>query len=102
MARKMMDIGLVTVTTGADIKVVMGDFVIVESRAEHNKNLIYCNKGEFKEFPTNCVGAINYIDDDNPHDLLAAITTELLKDGMDVKRVALSKDGVIETDAFYK
>ncbi len=102
MARRMMDIGLTPVTTGADLRVVAGDFVVIESKAEHNKNLIYCNKGEYKEFPTVCVGGINYIDDENPHDLIAAITTELLKDGMDVKRVGLGMNGLIETDAFYK
>ncbi len=102
MARRMMDIGLTVVATGADLNIVAGDFVVVESKVEHNKNLIYCNKGEFKEFPTACVGGINYIDDENPHDLVAAITAELLKDGMDVKRVGMGKNGVIETDAFYK
>lgn len=101
MAKQMMDIGLISVAAGADLRIVAGDFVIVESKVEHNKNLIYCNKGEFNENPTICVGAINYVDDENPGDLVAAITAAFLKDGMNVKNVTVSKDGVIETDAFY-
>ncbi|MCD6011635.1 MAG: hypothetical protein K0Q79_1497 [Flavipsychrobacter sp.] len=101
MAKQMMDIGLITATGGADLKIVAGDFVVVESRAEHNKNLIYCNKGEFNENPSLCVGAINYVDDENPEDLVEAITTALLKDGMNVKSVAVGSSGVIETNAFY-
>lgn len=101
MARQMMDIKLVDVSGGADLAVVNGDFAVVESKAAHNKNLIHINKGELKDAPTRCVGAFNYLDDENPSDLLNAISAELTRDGMNVKSVAMGADNVIRTDAFY-
>lgn len=98
MAKSMMDIKL---DSEGDVVVASGDFVIVESKAEHNKNLILSSKGEFTEFPTVCVGAINYVDDENPHDLIRAITAELQRDGMDVKSVAMEGE-IIVTDGYYK
>lgn len=99
----MMDIGL---DDNADLKVANGDFVVVESTKEHVRNLILCNKGEFKEQPTMCVGAVNYIDDENPGDLIQAITEELLKDGVSVRKVKPVTtgplSGTVEVDGFYK
>ena len=98
----MMDIGLVPVAGGADLAEVGGDFVVVESKVDHNKNLIYCDKGDWKENPIICVGAINYIDDDKPQDLLNAISEQLTLDGMEVISVAMGANKVISTDAYYK
>ena len=102
MAKNMIDILLVPVAGGADLKVVGGDFLVGESKAEHNKMLIYCDKGEFMANPTVCVGGVNYFDGEDPQRLLNAISEELTRDGMNVRSVALGVDGEILTDGFYK
>ncbi len=108
MAKQMMDIGMVPVLditgyqVGEDLAVAAGDFTVVESTKMHERQLIANNKGEFKENPTICVGAINYIDEAGFNRLLNATSEELARDGMDVQQVALGAGGIIETDAFYK
>jgi len=98
----MMDIGLASVSGGQDLAVSeAGDFLTVESTAWHQQELILNNKGEFKENPTICVGAFDYLDDENPQDLVRAIAVEFSRDGMDVVGVNLTVAGVIQSDAFY-
>ena len=102
MVTQMIDIGLVSVTGGEDLAVsTAGDFLMMESTAWHQTELILNNKGEFKENPTICVGAFDYLDDENPQDLVRAIAVEFSRDGMDVVGVNLTAAGVIQSDAFY-
>ena len=98
MATKMIDIGL---TDNADTSIAAGDFTSVESTAQHQKQLILNNKGDFKQNPTLCVGAFEYFDDENIQELVRAISVEFTKDGMNVSGVALDKAGVINTNAYY-
>ena len=94
----MIDIGL---TDNADTSIAAGDFTSVESTAQHQKQLILNNKGDFKQNPTLCVGAFEYFDDENIQELVRAISVEFTKDGMNVSGVALDKVGVINTNAYY-
>mgnify|MGYP007026944283 CR=1 FL=1 len=48
-----------------------------------------------------CVGAMNYLDDENFQGLMRKISREFTQDGMDVKRVALTPEGIVKTDAYY-
>ena len=98
MATKMIDIGL---TDNADTAIAAGDFTSVESTAQHQKQLILNNKGDFKQTPTLCVGAFEYFDDENIQELVRAISVEFTKDGMNVKSVALDQTVVINTNAYY-
>lgn len=98
MARPMIDIGL---DATEDLEIATGDFVVVESTAQHQRQLILNNKGDFKQNPTIGVGVLNYMDDENFQQLIRAISVEFARDGMDVKRVSLAKDGVIKSDAYY-
>ncbi len=95
----MIDIGL---NVGYDLVIGNGDFSSAESTAQHQQQLIVNNKGDFKQHPTICVGAINYMDDEHFQSLIRAISVEFTKDGMDVKSVQLSSLGVINSDAFYR
>lgn len=99
MAKQMTDIVL---TEDEDIQVLAGDFTLSESTSQHQRQLILNNKGDFKQFPTLCVGAFEYFDDENFQGLIRAISVEFTRDGMDVKSVNLSPAGVIVSDAFYK
>ncbi len=98
----MMDIGLTSVAGGEDLEVTSGgDFNIMESTAWHQQELILNNKGEFKENPTICVGAFDFLNDENEQDLVRAIAVNFSQDGMDVVSVGLTAAGVIVSDAFY-
>ena len=98
----MIDIGLAHCSGGEDLAVsVAGDFTMVESTAWHQQELILNNKGEFKENPTICVGAFDYLNDENPQDLVRAIAVAFTQDGMDVVGVDITAAGVISSDAYY-
>jgi len=84
-----------------DLNIIAGDFTSVESTAQHQRQLLLNNKGDFKQNPTICVGAFDYLDDEGIEDLIRAISIEFARDGMDVKNVQLLNDGTIETDAYY-
>lgn len=99
MARPMIDIGL---DASEDLEIATGDFVVVESTAQHQRQLILNNKGDFKQNPSISVGVLNYMDDENFQQLIRAISVEFARDGMDVKRVALAKDGLVKSDAYYR
>ena len=98
MATQMIDIGL---DANEDVLIINGDFVPEEGTAQHQRQLILNNKGDFKQNPAICVGVADYMDDENFRNLTRAISIEFTRDGMDVKSVALSKSGVINSDAFY-
>lgn len=98
MATQMIDISL---ASDDDLLVHSGDFVALESTGQHQRLLILNNKGDFKQNPTICVGAFKYLDDENFRELIRAISQEFMKDGMDVKRIDVSKNGTINTDAYY-
>ena len=87
---------------GYDLVFENGDFGISESTAAHQQQLILGNKGDFKQNPTICVGAFNYLDDEHFQELIRNISVEFTRDGMDVIHVQLAPDGTIKSDAFYK
>ena len=99
MAKQMADIGL---DDTEDLAITVGDLMIMESTAQHQRQLIMNNKGDFKQNPTTCVGAFEYLDDEHFQALIRAISIEFTRDGMDVISVGLSADGTISSDAFYK
>lgn len=94
----MIDIGL---DAGEDLSVVSGDFLCAESTAQHQRQLILNNKGDFKQNPTIGVGAFDYMNDENYQELMRAISIEFARDGMDVQSVVLSQAGIVTTDAIY-
>ena len=98
MARQMRDIGL---DSSEDLEINAGDFIAGENTAQHQRQLIFNGNGDFKQTPTICVGAFGYLDDEHFQELMRKISLEFSKDGMDVKKVSLNIDGIIDTDAYY-
>jgi hypothetical protein len=99
MAREMKDFSL---DEGDDISIDSGDLVIAESTAEHQRQLLLNNKGDFKENPTVCAGVFNYLNDENFDGMIRAINVEFCRDGLIVSDIKLNKDGSVETNAVYK
>ena len=98
MAKQMIDIGL---DANEDAMTMSGDFILTESTGQHQRQLILNNKGDFKQNPTICAGAFNYLDDEHFQALVRAISIEFSRDGMNVKKVSIGADGSISSDAFY-
>ena len=84
-----------------DIDIHANDFTMVESTRQHQQQLILNNKGDFKQNPTICVGAFDYLDDENYQELIRAVCIEFTKDGMNVASVNLGSNGVISSNANY-
>jgi hypothetical protein len=99
MAKQMTDIFL---DTDEDLFIVGGDLSAAECTAQHQEMLLLNNKGDFKENPTVCVGAVAYFDDEHFQGLIRAISIEFTRDGMEVEGVAVSGDGIIKSKAVYK
>ncbi len=95
----MMDICL---DDSEDVTIQHDDFVIDESTAQHQRQLILNNKGDFKQNPTIGVGVFEYYDDEHMRDLIRAVSIEFSRDGMDVQSIRLDADGVLKSNAFYK
>ena len=95
----MNDLGL---TDLDDLDIQGGDFSITESTAQHQRQLILNNKGDFKQNPTIGVGAFEYFDDEHIQEMIRAVSIEFSRDGMEVQSVKLTPDGKILSDAFYK
>lgn len=98
MAKQMTDIGL---DDSEDLTIFSGDFLVAESTAQHQQQLLLNTKGDFKENPTVCVGALGYLDDEHYQSLIRAVNVEFTRDGMEVADVSLSNEGVIKSDAVY-
>ena len=95
----MIDMG---VTTSGDVTISAGDFVMAESTAEHQKELLLNNKGDYKQNPAVGVGVLNYMDDDDGFTALTRqIAQQFAADGMQVNSVVLQSNGTIKTDAYY-
>ena len=91
----------ITLDSNEDLEIANGDFLSTESTAQHQRQLILNNKGDFKQNPSICVGAFGYFDDENFQGLVRAVSIEFSKDGMNVQQVQLSPAGIINSDAFY-
>ncbi len=98
MARLMNDLML---DDNEDIDLTVGDFALTESTPQHQRQLLLNNKGDFKESPTMCVGALSYIDDENFGGLMRAVNIEFSRDGLEVHDLSLADDGTVNSNATY-
>jgi len=104
MARNMGDYAR---NNDGDLKISGGDFVVVESTAEHQRSLLTDNQGEYKQNPLVGVGAIKYIDDDTGS-LPRVIVQQFMQDGMDMSNMQVNQAGFndnkekIFPNAYYK
>lgn len=98
MAKLMYDFAL---DDNEDIALGTGDFALTESTPQHQRQLLLNNKGDFKESPTICVAALSFIDDENFAGLMRAVNIEFSRDGMEVRDLSLSPEGIINSNATY-
>ena len=94
-------------STNADLDISTGDFTMVESTGQHQRQLLLNNQGDFKQNPLTGIGLNNYIDDEGPADLIRTTTQQLQKDGMTIVNLQSNSNGLADTtikifeNAFY-
>lgn len=84
-----------------DLLIENGDFVIGESTLQHQRLLLLCNKGEFKENPTRCIGLNRYLESNDAQALAREIDVDFSKDGMKVSKIVIDIP-TIEIEASYE
>lgn len=82
----MIDIGH---TANGDIDLQAGDILYAESTGQHQRDILLADKGHYKESPETGVGALEYMNDNEPDRLLRSIRKEFTRDGMKVSKVSL-------------
>lgn len=76
-------------TESGDIDLSTGDLLYAESTARHQRDILLAGKGHYKESPETGVGAMEYINDNEPENLLRSIRKEFTRDGMKVTKVSM-------------
>lgn len=82
----MIDIGH---TANGVIDLQAGDILYAESIGQHQRDILLADKGHYKESPETGVGALEYMNDNEPDRLLRSIRKEFTRDGMKVSKVSL-------------
>ncbi len=79
------------------------DLAVGESTGQHQQDIILSAKGHLKFAPVLGVGLTGFLSDQTTlPGLSGQIRVELDRDGQDVNHVAISNDGQIAIDAYYK
>lgn len=62
------------------------------SNEQHQQHCLIAQKGSVKQYPDAGVGIENYLNGDNPDELLNMVRAEFVKDGMKVNSVAYDEN----------
>ncbi len=73
-----------------DLDLTTGDLLVTESTYQHQRDLLYSDKGHIRQKAEAGVGAVNYMMDNDPEGLLRATRKEFTADGMKVTKVAFA------------
>lgn len=74
-----------------DLDLTTGDLLETESTWQHQRDLLLSDKGHIRQKPEAGVGAVNYMQDNDPEALLRATRKEFTSDGMKVKKVSFDQ-----------
>jgi hypothetical protein len=87
-------------TTTNDLQIVNGDFVVGNSAEQSVSLLLNCFPGNFKEYPTTCVGLLNYIASNSSQSTIAQIIRQaLIADNFTVENCTVAPDNSIQINA---
>lgn len=84
-----------------DIDLSKGDIKYVESTVAHQRDIIFTAPGELKFAPLTGVGIHDFINDENPADMLRMVRKKFIQDGQTVNSVQRNNEGQLEIDAYY-
>lgn len=102
----MMDIKIKTplaVTTGLDDDLVItnGDWAMDECTQQHQRLLMITHKGDWLEDTKVGVGLTEFLNGEDPTDMLREIRMQFTRDGMKISRLAATSENIIEVTARY-
>lgn len=80
-------------TSDGDIKLVAGDIVWGEASLQHQRDILLARRGDYRRAPWLGVGLEDWIDDENPEQLLGEISKQFTADGMTI--ISLSTTNII-------
>lgn len=83
-----------------EMQIANGDLVTGISDQQHQQLLLLCNKGSFKENPASCVGLMNFLEAEDPAEMIREIKLQFSADGMDVKKAEIT-NGKLNVEAYY-
>lgn len=92
-------------TADGDIDFTTGDLqTATANRAteQHKRDILLAAPGDFKEAPTVGVGAVEYLNDENPGLFLRDVRKQMQADGMTVERVEFDNDGGLVIEGGYE
>ncbi|MCU7615670.1 hypothetical protein NZ698_00550 [Chryseobacterium sp. PBS4-4] len=78
-----------------------GDFTIGESTYQHQKMLLYADKGQFKADPLVGVGSRRFLETSKQNDFAREIRQQFYADGMTVNKIEIKENFEINIDAQY-
>ena len=85
-----------------DLDLATGDLLATESTYQHQRDLLLSGKGHIRQKPEAGVGAVDYLQDNDPEALLRATRKEFTADGMKVARVAFNREtDELDVEASY-
>lgn len=95
----MLDILL---TNDGDIDLSTGDIRYGESTRQHKADILMASPGDFGQFPTVGVGAVDYLLDENPGLFLRSVSRQMTADGIRVERTYIDPEGELVIDGEYE
>ncbi|MDX9703939.1 MAG: hypothetical protein RBU23_12985 [Candidatus Auribacterota bacterium] len=84
-----------------DIDLSGGDIHYTESTVAHQRDLLLTTMGSLKHSPVTGVGIQDFINDENPAEMLRMVRKKFIRDGMTVNSVGLNQARQLEIDAYY-
>ncbi|MEI7486868.1 MAG: hypothetical protein WCJ72_05570 [Chryseobacterium sp.] len=78
-----------------------GDFAVGESTYQHQKILIFADKGQFKSDPTSGVGSRRFLESPKTDDFAREIRQEFVKDGISIRTLKIDENLEVTIDAIY-
>lgn len=83
-----------------ELQIDNGDLMVDDSDLQNQLLLLLCSKGEIKQHPSTGVGIMNYLENENPTELLEEIRRQFRSDGMKVHSLGFV-NGKLAIDANY-
>ena len=65
-----------------------GDFVVGDSTFHHQADLLEAAEGEYKQYPTVGVGLTEFLNDENPAEMLRKIRIQFVRDGLNITELS--------------
>lgn len=77
-----------------------GDFMLGDATYQHQADLLQAQEGEYKQFPATGVGLPQFLNDEDPADMIRKIRAQFKRDGIAIEKIAAG--ATLRITATYK